>query len=123
VSLNLSYRKYGNRRTEVDGQVFPSAAEATRCQELRLLERTGQITCLRLQPRFVLQPAFVDNKGQRQSAVHYTADFAYRELGNLREVVEEVKGVMDKAAAIRIRLFIFQHREVDFRLVRMEAAR
>lgn len=123
MSLSLSYQKYGNKPAEVDGHVFSSRAEASRYAELRLLERAGQIADLRLQPRFVLQPAFVDNKGQRQSAVHYTADFAYRELGNLREVVEEVKGVMDKAAAIRIRLFIFQHREVDFRLVRMEAAR
>ncbi len=117
VSLRLSYQKYGATRTEIDGHIFSSRAEASRYAELRLLERAGQIADLRLQPRFVLQPAFVDNKGRRQPAVRYTADFAYREPMNPREVVEEVKGVMDKSAAIRIRLFIFQHQEVDFRIV------
>lgn len=110
--------KYGAAPTVVDGVRFASKAEAKRFAELRLLEAAGEILDLRLQPSYELQPAFTDASGRRQQAIRYTADFAYREPGNPREVVEEVKGFLDTAAAIRIRLFLYQHRDVDFRVIR-----
>lgn len=42
--------KFGAVATVVDGHTFPSKAEARRYQELRLLEKAGQITKLRLRP-------------------------------------------------------------------------
>lgn len=116
MSLQLG-SKYGAKPTVVDSIRFASKAEAERYQALRLLEAAGQIRALRLQPGFVLQAAFVDNKGRRWSAIRYTPDFAYREPGNPREVVEEVKGHATRDYLVRVRLFLYQHPEIDFRLI------
>ena len=39
----MTYRKYGNRKVEIDGVTFDSIAEARRYQELKLLETAGEI--------------------------------------------------------------------------------
>ena len=39
--------KYGNTRVSVDGMPFDSKREAARWQELRLMERAGEISDLR----------------------------------------------------------------------------
>jgi hypothetical protein len=50
--------KFGNRQVKVDGIRFDSVKEARRYNELKLLERGGEIKNLELQPRFVLQESF-----------------------------------------------------------------
>ena len=116
MSLQVA-SKYGAKPTIVDGVRFPSKAEASRYQELVLLERTGQISDLRCQPCFIVQPAFTDNKGRRWASIKYTPDFAYIEQGNWRRVIEEVKGHATRDYLVRVRLFLFQHPEVDFRVI------
>ncbi len=81
----MSRSKYRNRMTVVDGITFDSKREAERYKELRLLERGGLITDLRLQVPFELIP-----KQPGERAVKYVADFVYTENG--RMVVEDVKG-------------------------------
>jgi hypothetical protein len=85
--------KYGNKRVEVDGITFDSQAEAKRYAELKLLEKAGQISGLRIQPRFPFyyQPA----KGMTSELIFtYVADFSY--VDNVpphpMTVVEDVKG-------------------------------
>jgi hypothetical protein len=46
--------KYNAKRVTIDGHTFPSQREAVRYSELKLLERSGEITHLELQPRFDL---------------------------------------------------------------------
>ena len=46
--------KYNNIKTEVDGHIFDSKAEARRYNELKLLAATGEILGFGLQPSFVL---------------------------------------------------------------------
>ena len=77
--------KYHARPTTVDGIRFASQKEARRYQELRLLERAGEITQLELQPRYRLDAAGGEFIGE------YRADFRYLSVGV--EVVEDVKGV------------------------------
>ena len=77
--------KYNNTKVRVDGRLFDSKREAERYKELRLLERGGLITDLRLQVPFELIP-----KQPGERAVKYVADFVYTENG--RMVVEDVKG-------------------------------
>lgn len=72
-------RKYNNQPTPVDAGLADSKAEAARWNELRLLERDGQITGLRFHPRYKLPGGVV-----------YEADSDYYEGGRL--VVEDVKG-------------------------------
>lgn len=78
--------KYNAKKTEVDGIVFDSKAEARRYGELKLLEQNGYIRDLVLQPTFVLTV-----NGTKLG--EYRADFAYYDNEAYRDVVEDVKGV------------------------------
>lgn len=84
--------KFGNRKTEVYGITFDSAKEARRYQELRLLEKAGEIDGLTCQQPFYLR---VWRKGSFIEIGTYRADFHYWEGANTtepREVIEDVKG-------------------------------
>ena len=76
--------KYGNKRITVDGVNYASRREAQRSAELKLLERAGHISGLRLQPRF---PIIVNGL----KVCTYVGDFAYRDASGA-EVVEDAKG-------------------------------
>lgn len=71
--------KYHNCKVMVDGIKFDSKAEARRYAELKLMEDTGHIKELKLQPKFELQPKYKNSKGQCIRAITYKADFSYIE--------------------------------------------
>jgi hypothetical protein len=75
--------KYRAIPTEVEGIRFASRMEARRFQELRMLERAGEISNLKLQTRW---PLVVNGV----KVCEYRPDFEYDEGG--RHVVEDVKG-------------------------------
>ena len=70
-------------KTTVDGVVFDSKTEAARWQQLRLLERAGEVSGLERQVKFAIAV-------NGQHICNYTADFAYVEAG--ARVVEDSKG-------------------------------
>jgi Protein of unknown function (DUF1064) len=81
----------------IDGVVFASKKEAARYGLLKLREKIGEISDLKLQPRFP-----VEIGGERLCV--YTADFSYydRQLG--RVVIEDSKSTgTAKDAAYRLR--------------------
>lgn len=80
----VTYSKFRNIKTEVDGIKFDSKKEANRYYELKLYQRTKQISDLQLQVPFVL----ID-KSKWGRAIKYVADFTYIQDGKL--VVEDVK--------------------------------
>ena len=80
-------------KTELDGILFDSKREAQRYGELKMLERSGIISNLRLQERFAL-----DINGVKICV--YVADFTYQDQSG-RKVVEDVKGL--KTAAYRLK--------------------
>lgn len=87
--------KYFAKKTEVDGITFDSQKEARRYQELRLLERAGEITRLKVQPEFPLEvngrPVLIRSKGYPNGRrAKYVADFKY--MRGTENVVEDVKG-------------------------------
>ena len=94
--------KYGAVRTEVDGITFASKAEARRYQELRLLEKAGEIESLELQPKFSLMTQLTTGtfKGAGKALTgkwpvigRYVADFRYYRLtAPAGWIVEDVKG-------------------------------
>ena len=110
--------KYGNKKTIVRGIPFDSRAEGARYQELKLLEKAGEIRDLQLQPKFELIP-----KQPGERAVTYTADFMYEEKAPAewvliwRTIVEDVKGVKTKDYVIRRKLFKFRFPGIEFREV------
>ncbi len=95
--------KYHARRTTVEGITFHSAKEARRWQELKLLEKAGVVSDIKLQVVFLLF-AFRDSLDLSLTPIGaYVADFSYLERkeashngtpfgGPWYSVVEDVKG-------------------------------
>ena len=103
--------KYNNKKTTVDGIKFDSKGEANRYCELKLLERAGEISDLKLQPRFELLP-----KQKDERAINYTADFMYQEDGET--VVEDFKGKETRDYIMRRKMFKYRYPEYKFREVK-----
>ena len=85
--------KYGNKKTEYDGQKFDSKKEMMRYEELKMLEKAGMISKLQRQVPFELRPAF-DFNGEHFRAKKYYADFTYIRDGEL--IIEDVKSEATK---------------------------
>ena len=101
--------KYMAKKCQVDGIKFDSLKEARRYQELRLLERAGKITGLRLQVPFFLLPAQRDENGNVvERAVKYIADFVYTGEDG-KTVVEDTKGMKTPAYVIKRKLMRWVH--------------
>lgn len=88
--------KYRNRKTVVGNICFDSAKEAKRYQELRLLEKVGEIFGLELQPEFTL--CAPDNHWNISAGLNghpvvgkYRGDFFYKTRSG-EQIVEDVKG-------------------------------
>lgn len=107
--------KYNNKKTIVDNIKFDSKAEANRYIVLKMLEKARKISDLELQPKFILQEQYINNKGEKIRAITYKADFCYLE-GN-KIVVEDVKGVETKEFKIKRKLFENKYRDIDFRII------
>lgn len=106
--------KFGAIKTEVDGIVFASKAEARRYGDLRLLEKSGQISGLTWQVPFELAPS-VKYLGDKRAKppLRYVADFVYCENGVI--VVEDCKGVLTSAFKIKRHLMKWA-KGIDVRL-------
>lgn len=78
--------KYNAVITEVDGIKFHSKREATRYQELQLMERAGEIRDLKRQVKYSL-----DVNGVH--ICNYICDFQYFDYRFSKVIVEDVKGV------------------------------
>jgi hypothetical protein len=87
--------KYNAKKTEIDGYVFDSRAEADFYSTLRLREKAGEITDLVLQPKF---PVVVEGK----KICTYIADFQYNENG--KQFIVDVKGVKTPIYRIKKKL-------------------
>jgi len=87
--------KYNAKKTTVDNITFDSKKEAVRYQELKLLERAGEIHFLKLQPKFS-----IDVYGEH--ICNYFADFAYIVDENI--IYEDVKGVKTPVYRIKKKL-------------------
>lgn len=125
--------KYGARKTVVDGITFASKKEANRYRELKLLEKAGEICCLRLQVPFELIPAQYEETGQMytkgknkgkpkrgkciEKAVTYIADFVYYNSDATVRTVEDVKGMRTPVYIIKRKLFRWRYPEYEFREV------
>lgn len=83
--------KYHNQKTIVNGISFDSKKEAKRFNELKILERAKEITELRTQVKFELQPSF-KKSGKTYRKIEYIADFTYFDNKLNKYRVEDVKG-------------------------------
>ena len=102
--------KFHNRKITMDGQKFDSMKEAARYQELKLLERCGEIRELKRQVAFVVIPAQYDESGKLlEREVKYIADFTYIEKGSLVRTVEDVKGLKTDAYKLKRKLMLYRN--------------
>ena len=102
--------KYGRKKTTVDGIEFDSKGEARRYEQLKLLQKAGEISDLELQVKYTLQEGFrYDGKAVR--AITYTADFKYTE--NRKTVVEDFKGMRTEAFNIKWKMLQYKLRDTD----------
>lgn len=86
--------KYHAKPTVVDGIRFASKGEASRYSQLRLLEKGGRITDLKLQPRIPININGV-------KICTYVGDFFYFDRDKKQLVYEDFKGV--KTAIYRLK--------------------
>lgn len=96
--------KYNSKKTVVDDIAFDSKREARRYQELKALEKAGQITDLKLQVPYRLMASMKDENGKTVRGIKYIADFVYRENG--QEVVEDCKGYRTEVYKIKKKLML-----------------
>lgn len=104
--------KYGNKRMREDGHTFGSKGEHARYCELKLLQRSGQISELRVHTRFPL-----DVNGRRIGT--YEDDFDYRERGKLKLVIEDTKGVVREDYRLKRELMIALYPDAEFREMKL----
>lgn len=89
--------KYRNRKVTFLNIPFDSHKEANRYMELLLMERTGDIRNIELQPRYDL---VVDG----EHICYYSADFRYQVVETDLTVVEDVKGVRTSVYQLKKKL-------------------
>ena len=85
LDVRIKRSKYGAVKQTVDGERFDSCREARRWQELRMLERIGEIGNLQRQPQYL-----ITHEGVVVAVM--TLDFRYTRCGTRAWVVEDVKG-------------------------------
>jgi hypothetical protein len=106
--------KYNNKITELDGIKFHSRKESVRYWQLKLYEKGGLISDLRLQVSYELIPKLVIN-GKTERAIKYIADFVYFDTVHKVEVVEDVKGMITDIFKLKYRLMKLIH-NIDIKI-------
>jgi len=77
--------KYGNTKTEVDGEVFDSIKEAEHYKTLLLRQKAGEIGLIKRQVEYELNPGGTHS-------LKYLADFEYYVRATGEKITEDVKG-------------------------------
>ena len=98
--------KYKAKKTIVDGITFDSMKESKRYVQLKELEKSGKITDLQLQVKYIL---FDKSKYGRK--LSYIADFVYLNDKN-EEVIEDVKGFKTPVYRLKKRVFEEKYHKV-----------
>lgn len=105
----MGMSKYGNRKVQTtqDG-TFDSVREFRRWQELKLLQRAGEIVNLHRQVKFgLIPPQRIDGK-LIEKGVTYVADFCYFSK-NGDFIVEDAKGYRTEVYKIKKKLMLQVH--------------
>ena len=99
--------KYRNTKVTVGCEAFDSKKEANRWLELVQMEKSGKISNLRRQVKYVLIPSQRQCGKVIERECSYYADFVYM-FGNV-EIVEDAKGIRTKDYIIKRKLMLWVH--------------
>ena len=106
----LENMKYGNRKVTTEDGTFDSVKEYSRWQELKLMQRAGEIYELQRQVPFVLIPAQKNENGKViEREVRYIADFTYRNMSDHKLVVEDTKGMRTKEYILKRKMMLYRN--------------
>ena len=96
--------KYHNKWVIIDGLKFQSEKEGKRWQELKLLEKAGEIVGLNRQQKIELIP-----KTKLYQARYYVADFVYFDKRANKTVYEDCKGYRTDIYKLKKALLYWRH--------------
>lgn len=106
--LSQKKSKFSAEKTSIDGHTFDSKKEANYYSELKIREKAGEITNLKLQPRYLLQDGFAYN-GKSYRKIEYIADFEYFDISKNSIVVVDVKGYKTNVYQLKKKLFLYKY--------------
>lgn len=115
--LSRKNAKYHSKKEICDGITFDSKSECNRYRQLKVLERTGEIAGLKLQPSYLLQEGFQGNNGKSYRPIYYRGDFRYLEKSTGHIVVEDVKGVETQVFRLKEKMFRKRYPDIDLRIL------
>ena len=115
--------KYNATKVVYDGITFDSKREAARYQVLKFLERSGEISNLRLQVEYELIPnqyrteerygkngrRLKDKQVLLERKCCYVADFVYTDNKTGETVVEDCKGMRVEPYQVKKKLMLWVH--------------
>jgi len=108
--------KYGAKKTKKDGVTFDSGMEA---EFYELLKASEEVVCFELQPRYLLQEAFVKD-GKTIRKIEYVADFKVLYKDKTFEVID-VKGQVTDVFKLKKKIFDKRYPELKLILIRKYA--
>ena len=111
----MSYNKYNNKKTIVDGIKFDSEMESHYYIYLKHLKEIGEVVDFILQPTYLLQEGFNLN-GKRIRAITYKADFKVIYKDGHEEVID-VKGKLTEEFKIKRKILLYRYRDINFKCV------
>ena len=111
----MSYNKYKNKKTMVDGFKFDSEMESHYYLYLKQLKEMGEVVDFVLQPTYLLQEGFNLN-GKRIRAITYKADFKVIYKDGHEEVID-VKGKLTEEFKIKRKMLLYKYRDITFKCV------
>jgi hypothetical protein len=115
VAEGESMNKYHAVKTVVDGYTFDSKAEAQYYIALREMLKDGEISNLKVHPRYELQSPFY-YRGERIPGIYYEADFSYIKDG--KRIAVDVKGYKTDVYRLKRKLFLYNYQDYDFQEVK-----
>ena len=111
----MSYNKYKNKKTMVDGIKFDSEMESHYYLYLKQLKEMGEVVDFVLQPTYLLQEGFNLN-GKRIRPITYKADFKVIYKDGHEEVID-VKGKLTEEFKIKRKMLLYRYRDINFKCV------
>ena len=111
----MSYNKYKNKKTIVDGIKFDSEMESHYYIYLKQLKEIGEVVDFVLQPTYLLQEGF-DLNGKRIRPITYKADFKVIYKDGHEEVID-VKGKLTEEFKIKREMLLYRYRDINFKCV------
>lgn len=103
--------KYGNYKTIYKGLKFDSVRECEYYIILHEQEKKGEITDLKRQVKFTLQPAFELN-GKKIREIAYFADFTYYDRDGKYHIID-VKGMKTEVYKLKKKMMQYKGHDIE----------